>query len=112
MPPASRDLVTILGTRPSTTVVIPGDSHQLLLERLEATVGLEHIVGDEDLVAAIRVVGTSRPITLTKSQKHRLIEILEGWLEEVDTTGLPQGIFELRNALIDERDAVDLDEDG
>jgi hypothetical protein len=54
-------------------------------------------------------VGTSRPVTLARTQKIRLLLVVEGWLWEVSTTGLPDGIFELRNALIDERDAGELD---
>jgi hypothetical protein len=54
-------------------------------------------------------VGTSRPVTLARTQKSRLLLVVEGWLWEVSTTGLPDGIFELRNAVIDERDAGELD---
>jgi hypothetical protein len=68
--------------------------------------------GADDVIAAIRGPGTSAPIRLTKEQKLRLLDVVEHWLEEVNTTGLPEGIFELRNALTDERDYGDLDDVG
>jgi hypothetical protein len=107
MSPAHRvERVTILGSRDATTVVIPWDSRKALLDRLDAAGGAE------DVIAAIRAVDTSRPIALTNARKRRLFEVVEGWLWEVSTTGLPDGIFELRNALIDERDSGDLDDDA
>jgi hypothetical protein len=107
MPSARRvERVTILGCRYATTVVIPWDSRQALLDRIEAAGGAEGVI------AAIRGVGTSRPIVLTNAQKRRLFEVVEGWLWEVGTTGLPDGIFELRNALIDERNSREFDDDA
>jgi hypothetical protein len=76
-----------------------------LLDRLEAAGGAE------DVIAAIRAVGTSRPVTLAKTQKLRLLDVCAGWLNEVGEPGLPDGIFELRNALIDERYDGELDDD-
>jgi hypothetical protein len=107
MPPPRRiDRVTFLGARPATTIVIPWISRQLLLDRLKAADGAD------DVVTAIKGPGTSAPIRLTKTQKRRLLEVCERWLWEGGTTGLPDGIFELRNALVDERDYGELGEDG
>jgi hypothetical protein len=106
MPPARRiDRVTILGSRDTSTVVIPWDSRQALLERLEAAGGAA------DIVVEFRKVGTSRPVRFTKAQKRRLLEVCAYWLDEVGVPGLPDGIFELRNALMDERDWGELDDD-
>jgi hypothetical protein len=98
MPPARRiDRVTFLGARDATTVTIPWDSRQALLERLDAAGGAE------DVIAAIRAVGTSRPIEPTKPQKRLLLDVLEAMVSEVGAPWLPDGLFQLRNALIDER---------
>jgi hypothetical protein len=106
MPGRRIDRVTFLGTRDATTVTIPWDSRQALLERLDSAGGAE------DVIAAIRAVGTSRPIELTKPQKRRLLDILEGLLNEVGAPWLPDGLFQLRNALIDERYYGALDGDA
>jgi hypothetical protein len=106
MPERRIDRVTILGSRPASTTEIPWDSRHLLLERLEAAGGAD------DVIAAIRGPGTSAPVRLTRQQKRRLPEVVEGWLVEENTTGLPQGIFELRNALTDEQIWGELDDDA
>jgi hypothetical protein len=115
MSPARRiDRVTFAGSRDGTTVVIPWDSWQLLLERLEAE-------GDaEDVVAAIRGPGTSRPVTLTRAQKRYLLRVLTDWRYKVNVAGLPEGIVgglpegivELWDALMYEAGWGDLDPDG
>jgi hypothetical protein len=64
------------------------------------------------VIAAIKAPGTSAPIKLTKPQKRRLLEVVAGWLNEVGVPDLPEGAFELRNALVDERDAGELDNEG
>jgi hypothetical protein len=53
-------------------------------------------------IAAFEAVGTTAPVKLTKEAKRRLLMTCEAWLIEIHTTGLPEGIFELRNALQDE----------
>jgi hypothetical protein len=93
------DRVTFAGSRDATTVVISRRSRQALLDRLRAAGGAD------DVIDAIRAVGAARPVVLTKAQKRRLLEVCEAWLSEVNV------IFDLRNALIDERDRGDLDED-
>jgi hypothetical protein len=99
------DRVTILGSRDATTVVIPWDSRQALLERLKVAGAAA------DVSAAIHAAATSGLVRLTKPEKRRLLEVVEGWLWEVSRMGLPEGIFELRCALIDERDAGELDDE-
>jgi hypothetical protein len=91
---ASRlDWVTIAGSRDATTVKIPWDSRDALLERLRRE-------GDADpIIAAFRAVGTSAPVKLKPEAKRRLLDTCEAWLVEATTEGLPPGIFELRNAL-------------
>jgi hypothetical protein len=94
---ASRlDWVTIAGSRDATTVKIPWDSRDALLERLRRE-------GEaDDIIAAFRAVGTTSPVKLKPDAKRRLLATCEVWLMEATTQGLPPGIFELRNALQDE----------
>jgi hypothetical protein len=88
--------VIVAGSRESTTVTIPWDSRDALLERLRRE-------GEaEDIVAAFRAVGTTSPVKLKPEAKRRLLATCEVWLMEARTQGLPPGIFELRNALQDE----------
>jgi hypothetical protein len=54
------------------------------------------------IVAAFEAVGATSPVKIPRSAKPRLLAIVEAWLFEVHTSGLPDGIFELRNALHDE----------
>jgi hypothetical protein len=53
-----------------------------------------------------RGVGTSSPVTLSPEGEALLALAgeVEAWLEEAGPEGLPDGIFDLRNALTDEED--------
>jgi hypothetical protein len=55
----------------------------------------------QPIVAAFEAVGISRPVVLTLEQKGVLIELIEFWATQIrfGFTGLPEGMFELRNAL-------------
>jgi len=89
--------VIVAGSRESTTVEIPWDSRDALLERLRRE-------GDaEPIVAAFQAVGATRPVQIPSQAKRQLLDHLEAWLVEATTEGLPPGILELRNALHDER---------
>jgi hypothetical protein len=89
--------VIVAGSRESTTVEIPWDSRDALLDRLRRE-------GDaEPIIAAFQAVGATRPVQIPRQAKRRLLEVCEAWLAEATTEGLPPGIFELRNALHDER---------
>lgn len=82
--------------RDASTVEIPWASRQELLERLRRE-------GDaEAIIAAFEAVGATAPVKLTKEAKRRLLDICEAWLFEDHVDGLPEGIFDLRNALQDE----------
>jgi hypothetical protein len=92
------DRVTIAGSRDATTVTIPWASRGVLLQRLRDA-------GDaEDVIRAFEAVGTSRPVRLDKVGKRRLLEACTAWLDEPGgVDALPEGIFDLRNALEDEK---------
>jgi len=56
-----------------------------------------------DVVSIFWAVGTSRPVTLTQQQQGELLEAIKAWSAEVagGYAGLPEGIEELRHALVD-----------
>jgi hypothetical protein len=56
------------------------------------------------IVDAFEAVGTSRPVTLTLEQKDQLVDLIESWDTQTERglKGLPEGLFELRNALHDD----------
>jgi hypothetical protein len=85
-------------------VTIPWDSRQALLDRLRQAGGAGQII------RAFDAAGTSAPVKLDRSAKRRLLTVCEDWLDEMNIDGLPEGIFDLRNALFDERAYGQLDE--
>jgi hypothetical protein len=92
------DTVTVRTTR--DTVVIPWESQQLLLERLRR----RDDPAAATVVGAFEDVGASSPVALSPEGEALLAVEVETWLEQASTKGLPDGIFDLRNALIDEED--------
>jgi hypothetical protein len=79
-------------------VVIPWESRQDLLKQIR------HLESEKPIVAAFEAVGVSQPVVLTTDQKALLIESIEHWGTQVrfGLSGLPEGMFELRNALHDD----------
>ena len=64
-----------------------------------------HVDSLRSLRQAFYRVGASQPVTLSRKEKGELLEVIEFWAEQ--TRGgyypeLPEGIFELRNALHDD----------
>jgi hypothetical protein len=53
-------------------------------------------------VAAFEGVGATRPVVLDRTGKRLLLEVVEFWLRS-GVEQLAPGIFELRNALLDDR---------
>ena len=76
-------------------VLLPWESRQELLEESRRVEGL-HAMRD-----AFEMVGTSRPVSLTRRDKVGLVEVIELWANETEggIDGLPEGISELRDAL-------------
>jgi hypothetical protein len=98
------DWVTIAGSRQATTVTIPWESQQLLLQRLSQDDDANQVV-----VRGFKAVGTSRPVVLDKVGKRILLGVCTDWLDEAGVDALPPGIFDLRNALEDEKAWGELD---
>ena len=78
---------------------LPWDSRQALLDQMR------HLDSARSTIAAFEAVGVSRPVTLTQEEKGLLIGVIRHWESQVSgglTDGLPEVIFELRNALHDD----------
>ena len=78
------DQVTILGSRPASTVTISWDSRNALLGRLRQAGGAGEVI------QAFEAVGTSAPVRLSKSARGWLLVIVEAWLSEESPTGSPK----------------------
>ena len=79
------------------TVELPWSSREALLDEIE------HLDSMRDICEAFQAVGTSQPVRLTQAQKKALTLVIDVWGGEVEgglTDGLPEGIFELRTALL------------
>jgi hypothetical protein len=55
-----------------------------------------------EVVQAFEAVGTSRPVELTPEQRAALRSAIDAWAGEAGDEGLPEGIGELRQALVDD----------
>ncbi len=97
------DEVVIAGSRVETTVMVPWESRQALLRRLRA----DGHCGD--LIRALDVADVSESVVIQRSAKPRLLAVVGAWLDETNINDLPEGIFDLRNALTDDRDREEWD---
>ena len=79
-------------------VELPWPSRFELLERAR------RLYGGAEVIRRFEAVGASRPVTLDRDSKLLLLNLLQHWLNDVGIDELPPGIFELRNALLDDLD--------
>jgi hypothetical protein len=87
------------------TVEVSWEARQQLLERVR---GHE---GANDVIARFETVGTTRPVTgLGATGKRLLLAATTEWVDEAGVGGLPAGVWDLRCALIDDRDGGFWDE--
>jgi hypothetical protein len=91
--------VTIRTSR--DTVVIPWGTRQELLKRLRRRQQLDPAAAAA--VDAVEQVGASNPVTLSAEAEQLLTQEVDLWLLETGIPGLPEGIWDLRCALIDEQ---------
>jgi hypothetical protein len=86
------EVVRVTGRR--GTIEIPWDSRQALLTRLR---------GDDDamgIIDAFEGSGTSRLVELEPADARLLLLEIEAWSDELGSVArLPEGLYELRNAL-------------
>ena len=94
--PERLDNVTIATGR--DTLTMPWSSRVALLDELE-----RYETGYE-IHDAFTAVGASSPVQLTNEQKTELLRVIEVWGERTEggMRGVPEAIFALRNALIDD----------
>ncbi len=76
-------------------VEIPWASREALLERLR-------MEGADDLRRKFEAVGTTRPVKFEREEESRLRGVIVRWHDERRAV-LPDGIRELRDALVDEQ---------
>jgi hypothetical protein len=100
------DRVVIPGSRDATSVTIPWASRGVLLVRLRQEDGASEVV------RAFETVGSHKSVRLDRSAKRRLLETSRRWTNEVGVDKLPEGIFDLGNALEAEQQRGELDDGG
>jgi hypothetical protein len=89
---AERSIHRVRVTLGGETVELPRASRDALLEQLRPLDSMTPVIH------AFEAVGTSRPVELSREQKVALLQAIKVWGREVEG-GLPEGLFELRNAL-------------
>ena len=77
-------------------IVIPSASRDTLLREIR------RIDSAKSIRDAFENVGASTPVELSRDDKMNLLELLDFWSTEVSVAKLPDGIWDLRNALADD----------
>jgi hypothetical protein len=77
-------------------IVLPWASRDALLAELSQ---LDSAKGIRD---AFEAVGASRPVELSPQDTGLLIEVIDMWTRRIPIDQLPKGIWNLRNALLDD----------
>jgi hypothetical protein len=74
--------------------VISWETHEEILARLTPA---QAAVGD-----AFRAVAASSPVRFTIDEKEQLLIAIDEWMRDVGSDRLPDGVFDLRSALIND----------
>ncbi len=77
-------------------VELPWASRDLLLGEIK------HLESARTTIDAFEAVGASRPVRLPLEGKGLLVEAINLWSQNVQVGGLPEGVWDLRCALIDD----------
>ncbi len=96
--------ILIFGSRDTTTVRLPLPSRDALVDRLRS----ENM--PESMVGPMRAAEVGQGVSLEPWEKRELLGVCCRWLSETNVTGLPPGIFDLRNELLNEKAYGALDE--
>lgn len=89
------------------TFELPWASRQALLEQ----------IGDLESIRSLRDaferVGTLRPVTLSREEKVDLVEFIQDWAASLvgGYADLPEGLYELRRALVGDLDKTGEEDD-
>ena len=92
--PTRLDHVTITLWRGA--VEIPWDSRVQLIDEMSS------IDGTEQVVRAFNAVGASAPVRLGRPEKELVVEVVDRWAADVGAEELPGGVWELRDALVED----------
>lgn len=74
--------------------MIPWASREALLEKIR------HVDTAESIRDAFQGVGASTAVKLSRDDEANLVELLNSWSTEVSVAKLPEGIWDLRDALV------------
>ena len=77
-------------------VVLPWASRQALLAQMR------RIDAARPAIDAFEAAGTRRPVRLDADAKTLLVDSIGRWAEDASLKRLPEGIWQLRNALADD----------
>jgi len=77
-------------------VTIPRSSRDELLAQIK------HLHSADGVRSAFDAAGAPAPVKLAAADKELLIEVINVWMQSVGRDDLPDGIFDLRNALYDD----------
>jgi hypothetical protein len=79
------------------TIRLPWASREALLGQFK------HLDSAREMLRQFEGVGTSRPVQLTQEQKRDLLEVIVDWAgAEGGYDRLPEGVYDLRHALLDD----------
>ena len=95
------DWVTVATRRGK--IVIPWASRDTLLSEIRRILSeIRRIDSAKSIVDAFQGVGATTAVKLSRDDKAHLVELLDFWSNEVSVAKLPEGIWDLRNALVDD----------
>jgi len=63
---------------------------------------MREVDGAAGAIRAFHAAGASPPVTLRRTDKRLLVEVIDRWTLTVPALKLPAGVWELRNALFDD----------
>jgi hypothetical protein len=89
--PVRLDKVTIALT--GGDVVIPWDSSEQLIDQIHP------LPRAAPVVKAFQGAGTSSPVRLDLAGKELLLDVIQRWITSATLSGLPDGLYDLRNGL-------------
>jgi hypothetical protein len=96
-PPGAARLNRVVVTTPRGSIVLPWESRDALLDEIR------HLDSARGVIDAFEKVGASRPVELERADVVLLVQAIDVMMSNAGgPERLPAGIFELRNALLDD----------
>ena len=77
-------------------VELPWDSRIRLVDEMSS------VDGTEQIVRAFNAVGASAPVRLGQPEKELVVEVVDRWAADVGADELPDGVWELRDAIVED----------